>query len=150
MVSPSFVQAESIITAARTMLPFITSMAATADSSSMWRLIASATSRSDSSSLRFCLRHWAKRFQAMALSSNATASIANVITSVVIFHCFIGYLFTLPEQCLSLAILALNDFTPPFLQLVAPLNLPHQYGNDNSQHKDDYSENHQNVIMDMH
>jgi hypothetical protein len=135
------VQAESIITAARTMLPFITSMAATADSSSMWRLIASATSRMDSSSLRFCLRHWAKRFQAMALSSNDTTSIANVITSVVIFHCFIGYLFTLPEQCLDFAVLTLDDFAPTFLQMATLLDLPHQYGNDNGQHEDDDSEN---------
>ncbi len=84
MVSPSFVQAASIITAARAMLPFVTSTAATADNSLMWRLMASATSRSDSSSLRLCMRHWMKRLQAMALSSTATAKIAKVITSVVI------------------------------------------------------------------
>ena len=78
---------------------------------------------------------------AAAAASTATVSIVNVITSVVIFHCFIGYLFTLPEQCLDFAVLTLDDFAPTFLQMATLLDLPHQYGNDNGQHEDDDSEN---------
>ena len=59
-------------------------------------------------------------------------------------------LFALPEQRLGLAILALNDFAPPFQQLATTLNLPHQHSDDDGQHEDDHNENQLNVVIGLH